>query len=74
MLHAHAMDDVLTMVGALSATKLERVLVDATHIDQKKRGIFDMRETQEPLILLLNRPELKSRFGSSSGTIQLMLY
>lgn len=64
----------LTRAGALSVSKLERVLIDATHIDQKKRGIFDMRETHEPLMLLLNRPELKSRYGSGSGTVQLMLY
>lgn len=64
----------LTRVGALSVTELERVLIDATHIDQKKRGIFDMRETQEPLMLLLNEPELKSRYGSEKGNVQLMLY
>ncbi|KAK4697916.1 protein CMS1, partial [Lecanoromycetidae sp. Uapishka_2] len=57
-----------------AVTQLERVLVDATHIDQKKRGILDMRETQEPLMQLLNRPELKSRYGSGSGSIQLILY
>ncbi|CAD6592940.1 MAG: hypothetical protein ASARMPRED_006854 [Alectoria sarmentosa] len=53
--------------GSLSSSSLERVVVDCSHIDQKKRGIFDMRETQEPLMELLNRSELKSRYGNGSG-------
>lgn len=64
----------LIRLGALSVTKLEQVLIDASHIDQKKRGIFDMRETIQPLMQLLNRPELKSRYGSASGAVQLILY
>ena len=64
----------LTEPEALSSSKLERVVIDSSHIDQKKRGIFDMRETQQPLMLLLNRPELKTRYGGSSGTIKLLMY
>ncbi len=60
--------------GALTSSKLERVVIDASHFDQKKRGIFDMRETQEPLVQLLNRLELKSRYGSDSGAVQILLY
>ena len=116
--------DSLIYVGALSSSKLERVLVyvfserefpfpdhswsletclrsvrsadksqdsqirleqailtpkslssDCSHIDQKKRGILDMRETQQPLMLLLNRHELKKCYGvSSGGEVQLILY
>ena len=64
----------LIPVGALSSAFLERVVVDCSHIDQKKRGIFDMRETQQPLMVLLNQPELKSRYGNGSGKIRLLLY
>ena len=64
----------LIETGALSITKLERVVIDATHIDLKKRGIFDMRETQEPLMLLLNRPELKARYSDDKDTVRIMLY
>lgn len=64
----------LTYTGALKLSKLERVVIDASHIDQKKRGIFDMRETQEPLVLLMNRLELKSRYGSDPGAVQILLY
>ncbi len=68
------LDLLLNYPGALSSSKLERVIVDASHIDQKKRGIFDMRETQQPLMQLLNRPEIKDRYGSGKGDIQLIVY
>ncbi|KAK0510118.1 hypothetical protein JMJ35_007512 [Cladonia borealis] len=60
--------------GALTSSNLERIVIDASHFDQKKRGIFDMRETQEPLVQLLNRMELKSRYSSDTGAIQILLY
>lgn len=49
--------------GALSVEKLERIVVDASHIDQKKRGILDMKETQVPLIDLLRKKEFNERYG-----------
>jgi protein CMS1 len=53
---------------------LERIVIDASHIDQKKRGILDMPETQEPLITLLNRKELKERYSLKDKGIQLIFY
>ncbi|KAF4630072.1 hypothetical protein G7Y89_g8078 [Cudoniella acicularis] len=32
--------------GALAVDRLERIVIDASHIDVKKRGILDMKETQ----------------------------
>ena len=64
----------LISVDALSSSNLERVVVDCSYIDQKKRGIFDMREIQQPLMALLNRPELKSRYGDDSGKVRLLFY
>ena len=49
-------------------------MVDCSHIDQKKRGIFDMKETQQPLITFLNMRALKSRYGSGEGGIDLLFY
>lgn len=49
-------------------------MVDSSHIDQKFRGIFDMRETQQPLMALLNQSDLKSRYGNGSEEIRLLLY
>jgi protein CMS1 len=42
---------------ALSTTNLKRVLIDVSYIDQKKRGILDMKDLHEPLIRLLLRKE-----------------
>ena len=61
-------------VGALDSSTIECVIIDCSYIDQKKRGIFDMRETQQPLMQLLNRHELKSRFGGSKEEIHLIMY
>lgn len=43
--------------GALSTANLKRVVVDVSYIDQKKRGILDMKELHEPLVKLLLRKE-----------------
>lgn len=42
---------------ALSTANLKQVLIDVSYIDQKKRGILDMKELHEPLIKLLLRKE-----------------
>ncbi|KAK5679312.1 Protein cms1 [Elasticomyces elasticus] len=60
--------------GALSTTHLERIVVDASHIDQKKRGILDMKETQLPLVRLLSRDDFKERYGSGERKLELLFY
>ncbi|CAK7272723.1 Protein cms1 [Sporothrix epigloea] len=50
--------------GALSVEHLRRIVVDASHIDQKKRGVLDMQDTTLPVVRWLSRPELKSRYRS----------
>ncbi|KAF2877101.1 U3-containing 90S pre-ribosomal complex subunit-domain containing protein [Massariosphaeria phaeospora] len=42
---------------ALSTANLEHIIVDTSYIDQKKRGILDMKELHESLIRLLLRKE-----------------
>ncbi|WPH01617.1 Protein CMS1 [Acrodontium crateriforme] len=53
--------------GALKISSLERIVIDASHIDQKKRGILDMKETQAPLVQLLSREDLKEKYGREEG-------
>lgn len=60
--------------GALKSSCIERIVIDASHIDVKKRGILDMKETQVPLVQLLTRPDLKERFGSGEGKIELLFF
>ncbi|KAI0894395.1 U3-containing 90S pre-ribosomal complex subunit-domain containing protein [Annulohypoxylon nitens] len=47
--------------SALKLDKLERLVVDASHIDQKKRGVMDMKETMLPLARWLARHEFKEK-------------
>ena len=54
-------------IGTLKLDELERIVIDGSHIDQKQRGIFDMKETHMPLLKLLTRPELRDRLGSKKG-------
>ncbi|KAI9860009.1 MAG: hypothetical protein M1813_006356 [Trichoglossum hirsutum] len=60
--------------GALSVEKLQRLIIDCSYIDQKKRGILDMRETQAPLMELLNRQGLKGRYGAPENGVDLLFY
>ena len=49
-------------------------MIDASFIDQKKRGILDMKETQMPLVQLLTRPQLKDRYSDAGSKIELLFY
>jgi len=60
--------------GALIVDELQRIIIDASHIDAKKRGILEMKETHEPLIKWLNRREFKDRFGLPADGIDLIFY
>jgi protein CMS1 len=41
--------------GALSTANLKQVVIDVSYIDQKKRGILDMKELHESLLKFLLR-------------------
>jgi protein CMS1 len=58
----------------LQIDRLERIVVDASHIDQKKRGILDMKETQVPLIVWLGQQEFREKYTAKSSGIQLFFY
>lgn len=60
--------------GALLDKKLDRIVVDASHIDMKKRGVLDMKELQIPLVKLLTRKAFKERYGNGEGKIELLFY
>ena len=62
------------LVGALSVSHLKRVVVDASHIDQKKRGVMDSKDTMIPLARWLSRTEFKERYTDPDSTIELLFY
>ncbi|KXH34140.1 hypothetical protein CSIM01_07142 [Colletotrichum simmondsii] len=60
--------------GALKLDKLQRLVVDASHIDQKKRGVMDMKDTMLPLARWLSRKEFKERYGDEQKPLDLIFY
>ncbi len=49
-------------------------MIDTSHIDQKKRGILDMKESQLPLVKLLSRESFKEPYVLSEGKIELLFF
>lgn len=60
--------------GALATDRLERIIIDSSHIDVKKRGILEMKETQVPLMGWLTQKEFRDRYEATTGGIQLFFY
>lgn len=61
--------------GSLSVDRMERMVVDASHIDQKKRGVMDMKDTMMPLARWLARKELKDRYADPEDRrVDLMFF
>ena len=62
------------ILGALSVEHLKRIVVDASHIDQKKRGVMDSKDTMIPLARWLTRKEFKDRYTNPDSPVELMFY
>jgi protein CMS1 len=62
------------LLGTLKLDELERIVIDGSHIDQKQRGIFDMKDTHMPLLKLLTRPELRERYGASKKGVKILVF
>lgn len=64
----------LVNADCLKLDSLKRIVIDGSHIDQKKRGIFDMKEVYFPLLTFLNRADLKDRYTSTEDKVQILVY
>lgn len=64
----------MCLAGALSIEYLKRIVVDASHIDQKKRGIMDMKDTMMPLARWLTRAEFKERYAAEEKPLDLLFF
>ncbi|EAW09225.1 uncharacterized protein ACLA_034280 [Aspergillus clavatus NRRL 1] len=60
--------------GSLKLGELERIVIDGSYIDQKQRGIFDMKETHLPLLQLLTRSEFRERYGAKQKRVQILIF
>ncbi|KAG5928216.1 csm1-like protein [Claviceps africana] len=64
----------LMEIRDLKLHNLQRVVVDASHVDKKKRGIMDMKDTLMPLARFLTRPEFRERYGDEEKPLALLFY
>ena len=62
------------IAGALSVEHLKRIVVDASYIDQKKRGVLDMKDTMMPLSKWLTRKEFKDRYVDDEKHLDLLFF
>lgn len=62
------------LAGTLKLNELERIVIDGSYIDSKKRGIFDMRETHLPLLQLLTRDEFRDRYGAKQKGVKILVF
>jgi len=60
---------VLIKEDALKLEDLKRIIIDASYIDQKKRGIFEIKETQKSVMDLLCSEKLKKRILEGNTSI-----
>ena len=60
--------------GELKLDALKRIVIDGSFIDQKKRGIFDMKELHFPLLQFLNREDLRSRYSATKNKVQILVF
>jgi protein CMS1 len=54
-------------LGALSTLALQRIVLDASHIDEKKRSLLAFNQMNQDLMELLHLPKLKERYGKEEG-------
>ncbi|PWW79965.1 hypothetical protein C7212DRAFT_307791 [Tuber magnatum] len=55
--------------GVLKVDQLKNVVIDASYVDKKGFGVFDVRETQKGVMEILGFAGVKARFQSGEGRI-----
>lgn len=70
----HSWSRVLIPTGALKCSNLKHIVIDASYIDEKKRGILDMKDLHKAVLDLLLRPEFKDSDGGWDDQFRLILY
>ncbi|EEH23546.2 hypothetical protein PABG_05757 [Paracoccidioides brasiliensis Pb03] len=64
----------LASSGELSLKHLKRIVIDGSYVDQKKRGIFDMKDLHLPLLQFLNRADLRDRYTSADDNVEILVF
>lgn len=63
----------LADADALKLEDVKRIVVDGSYKDEKKRSIFELNELFCPLVELLNRIEIRQRYGSATP-VEIMVF
>jgi protein CMS1 len=50
------------------------VVLDASHIDKKSKGILELKDTHMPLMRLLALPALKDMYDKENGGAEIIFY
>jgi protein CMS1 len=59
---------------AMKTKNLKRIVIDGSHLDQKKRSIFDMKELLDPLIKLFSVQPIKDRLDGDEKRIKVLVF
>lgn len=58
----------------LRTSNLKQIVVDGSHLDQKKRSIFDMKELLIPLVELLSKKAIKDRLEEEEKAAKVLVF
>lgn len=58
----------------MKTENLKLIVVDGSHLDQKSRSVFDMRELLDPLIKLLSRKSIKDRLDAQDNRTRVVVF
>jgi protein CMS1 len=53
---------------------LKRIVIDGSHLDQKKRSIFDMKELLDPLVRLLSTQPISDRLDAEDRRTRVLVF
>lgn len=63
----------LIAADAMHLHALERIVIDGSYLDEKRRTIFSMKEVFSPMLELLHRPDVSQGYGKEGG-IQILVF
>jgi len=64
----------LLMKDVMKTKNLKRIVIDGSHLDQKKRSIFDMKELLDPLVRLLSTHPISDRLEAGDKRTTVFVF
>ena len=60
--------------AALNTERLQRIVVDGSHRDEKRNTVFMLDQVFKPLVDLLNEDSIRSRYGASHEKVDVLVF